>query len=315
MTEGNAPKKGKVVIADALDASAIDLLKEHFEVLDVSKEPGRLPEAMAQARGLLVRSRTKVDAALLEKAPALEVIGRAGVGVDNIDVLAAHKRGIVVVNAPGAAAQSVAELTVGLLVAIARDFGSHIPSLKEGKWTKGTNGLELSGRTVGLIGYGRIGREVAKRLRAFGMKIQAYDPYVTKADDGTSLVSLDDLLATSDVVSLHAAAMSGNQYLLDRAAFARMRKGVLILNVARGKLIEEAALIEALESGRVAGAGLDVFEEEPPRNPKLYQHPKVVGVPHIGASTREAQEKAGRTVAEDVLRVLQGETPEFPVHV
>ena len=306
---------GRVVVADALDPSAVALLRQSFEVVDVSKEPAKLGDAIGTARGLIVRSRTQVDNALFEKAPRLEVVGRAGVGVDNIDVLAAHRKGVIVVNAPGAAAASVAELTVGLLIAVARDFDQHIPSLKQGRWTKGTNGFELQGRMAGIVGYGRIGREVGKRFRALGMGVQAYDPYVQRTDDGTALVSFDQLLASSDVVSVHAALAGSGEHLFAAETFGKMRKGAVLLNVARGKFVNEGDLLAAIDSGQLYGAGLDVFEDEPPKNQKLLQHPHVVAVPHIGASTSEAQERAGRTVVEDVVRVLRGESPEFPVHV
>lgn len=304
-----------VVVADPIDAGAIEFLGHTLTVVDVSKDPAKLPEALSRAHGLLVRSRTRVDAKLLEAAPALKVVGRAGVGVDNIDVLAAHRKGVLVVNAPGAASTSVAELTVGLMIAVLRNLGSHVPALKGGKWTKGTNGLELSGRTAGLVGYGRIAWEVARRLTALGVRVQAYDPYVSSTSDGTKLVPLDELLATSDLVSLHAASTGTNRHMIDAPAIAAMKKGAVLVNVARGSLVDEAALLAALDSGHLYGAGLDVFEEEPPRNKALLQHPGVVAVPHIGASTREAQLRAGMTVAEDILRVLGGEEPRFPVHV
>ncbi len=315
MSDNSEGQPGRVVVADALDESAVALLRSHFEVVDVSKDPAKLGEAVATARALLVRSRTKVDAALFEKAPVLEVVGRAGVGVDNIDVLTAHRKGVIVVNAPGAAATSAAELTVGLLIAVARDFGSHIPALKQGQWTKGMNGFELHGRTAGIVGYGRIGREVGKRFRALGMRVIAHDPFVQRTDDGTTLVSFDELLSMSDVISIHATFVNSSEHLFRAETLGKMRKGAVLLNLARGRFVHEGDLLAALESGHLGGAGLDVFEEEPSKNTKLLQHPHVVAVPHIGASTREAQERAGRTVVEDVIRVLKGESPEFPVHV
>lgn len=311
-------KKGqrpKIVVADKLDSKALEALAKEAEVVDVSANPAGLVEALKGASGLIVRGRTQVDAKLLEAGRDLQVIARAGVGVDNIDVLAAHRHSILVVNAPAAASNSVAELTMGLVIAAARDLGSHLPALKQGKWTKGTNGMELSGRKIGFIGYGRIGREVAARARAFGMSPQAYDPYVTANRDGTPLVDLDQLLATSDVVSLHAALTDHDRHLIDRASLAKMKRGAILVNVARGPLVDEQALLEALDSGQLAAAALDVFEEEPPKNQKLLLHPKVVATPHIGASTHEAQERAGMTVVQDVLRVLHGESPEYPVLV
>lgn len=304
-----------VVVADKVDAKAIELLSREATVVDVSAKPGELAASLAHAAGLMVRGRTKVDQKLLEKAPKLQVVGRAGVGVDNIDVLAAHHHSVVVVNAPSAASVSVAELTIGLMVAAARNLGSHLPALKSGQWTKGVNGFELAGRKVGFIGYGRIAQEVAARAKAFKMTTQAYDPYVTVTKDGTPLVPLEVLLATSDIVSLHANLTESDRHILGPEAFQQLKKGAMIVNVARGPLIDEAALLAALEAGTVSAAALDVFEEEPPKNVKLLSHPKVVVTPHIGASTEEAQEKAGLLVAEDILRVLRGEHPDFPVHL
>jgi D-3-phosphoglycerate dehydrogenase len=306
-------KKARIVIADPIDASALKLLSGSMEVVDVSADPTKLMAAMPEAVGLLVRSRTKADQKLIDASPKLKVIGRAGVGVDNVDLAAAAKKGIVVVNSPAAASTSVAELTVGLMVAAARNFGNHVPSMKQGKWSKGGNGLELSGRTVGFVGYGRIAREAAKRLKAFGMKVQATDPFISSTPDGTPLVSLDQLLSSSDIVSLHANVTDSNRHMLNRDAFKKMKKGAILVNVARGALIDEEALLEALDEGKLTAAALDVFEEEPPKNPKLLSHQLIVATPHIGASTKEAQQRAGLMVAEDVLRVLKGEKPVCPV--
>lgn len=305
----------KVVVADKIDAHALARLAQEAEVVDVSANPAGLLAALPGAAALIVRGRTQVDGKLLEAAKGLEVVARAGVGVDNIDVLAAHKHSVLVVNAPAAAAVSVAELTMGLIIAAARDLGSHLPSLKAGKWTKGTNGTELAGRTIGFVGYGRIAREVAARARAFQMNPQAYDPYVTATRDGTPLMELDRLLATSDVLCVHSALTEHNRHLIDREALAKLKQGAILINVARGPLVDEEALLDALDTGHLAAAGLDVFEQEPPKNPRLLLHPKIVVTPHIGASTHEAQERAGTTVVEDVLRVLRGESPEFPVLV
>jgi D-3-phosphoglycerate dehydrogenase len=313
MTPAQGNGNIRVIVADPIDAAAVKLLSGEFEVVDVSKTPEKLSEVMPEASAILVRSRTKVNKALIDQGQKLKVIGRAGVGVDNVDLVAAGQRGIVVVNAPAAASTSVAELTVGLLVAVARNFSNHVPSMKQGKWTKGGQGLELLGRTVGFVGYGRIAREVAIRLKGFGMKVQAYDPFLTSTPDGTPLISLDELLKTSDVVSLHANATEANRHMINRDALSKMKKGAIIVNVARGALIDEQALLDALDAGQLAGVALDVFEEEPPKNPKLLAHPLIVATPHIGALTREAQERAGMVVARDVIKVLKGEKPEFPV--
>ncbi len=308
-------EKPRVVVADPIEPDALAELSKYAEVFDASREPGTLRPQLELAQGLLVRSRTRVDSRMLmEEAPRLRVIGRAGVGVDNIDVATATRRGIPVVNAPAAATASVAELTMGLLVAVARDFGSQIPAVKAGEWKKAGNGMELSGRTLGFVGYGRIAREVAVRAKAFGMKVQAHDPFLTESPDGTPLLPLDRLLATSDVVSLHANLTPENRHLINATTLARMRKGAILLNVARGALVDEEALLAALESGHLAGAGLDVFEDEPPRRAPLLAHPKVGPLPHIGASTREAQRRAGLVTVEEMAKVLQGRTPQFCVN-
>ncbi len=308
-------EKPRVVVADPIEPDALAELSKYAEVFDASREPGTLRPQLELAQGLLVRSRTRVDSRMLmEEAPRLRVIGRAGVGVDNIDVATATRRGIPVVNAPAAATASVAELTMGLLVAVARDFGSQIPAVKAGEWKKAGNGMELSGRTLGFVGYGRIAREVAVRAKAFGMKVQAHDPFLAETPDGTPLLPLDRLLATSDVVSLHANLTPENRHLINATTLARMRKGAILLNVARGALVDEEALLAALESGHLAGAGLDVFEDEPPRRAPLLSHPKVVPLPHIGASTREAQRRAGLVTVGEMAKVLQGRTPQFCVN-
>jgi D-3-phosphoglycerate dehydrogenase / 2-oxoglutarate reductase len=302
------------VVADPLDAEAVRELSRHVEVVDATSGKEVLEGALPRARALLVRSRTQVDAAMIGRAPELAVIGRAGVGVDNIDVAAATRRGIPVVNAPAAATTSVAELAVGLLVAVARDFGSQVPSVRSGVWKKAGNGTELSGRTVGFIGYGRIAREVGVRLKAFGMRVLAYDPYLTSTTDGTPLLPLDELLPKSQVVSLHTPLTPETKNILDARRLSLLPKGAIVLNVARGGLVDEQALLAALESGHLGGAGLDVFLEEPPKETKLLAHPKVVATPHIGASTHEAQARAGKVTVGEVVKVLRGEPPEFCVN-
>ncbi len=299
----------RVIIADPIDAASLDRLRRsgRCEVVDLSGTPEKLAEALPTAWGLVVRSRTKVTADVIGKATALQIIGRAGVGIDNVDVPAATARGILVFNAPLAASASVAELTVLFLLLLARELYPQIEGTRAGKWPKVGNTGELAGKTVGLVGYGRIAREVAKRLLPFDVRLLAYDPFVTSTSDGTRLVGLDELLAESDYVSLHAALTPENRHLIDGARLAKAKKGVRIVNVARGALIDEAALLEGLESGRVGGAALDVFETEPPTRSALLAHPKVVPTPHVGASTREAQGRAGTFVAEELLKALAGE--------
>jgi D-3-phosphoglycerate dehydrogenase / 2-oxoglutarate reductase len=298
----------KVVVADPIDAAAVARLRAGpCEVVDVSADPSKLAAVLPTAWALIVRSRTKVDRALIAAAPQLALIARAGVGVDSVDMVAAGERRIRVVNAPAAATASVAELSVTFYLLLVRGLLPKITSTRAGKWERGTSGHELAGRTVGFVGYGRIAREIARRLAPFGATSLAYDPFVTAPVDTTAIVTLDELLARSDIVSVHAALTPENHHLLDARAFARMKPGAFLVNVARGALVDEAALLEALGSGRVAGAALDVFEEEPPMNRALIQHPNVIATPHLGASTGEAQGRAGANVVDEVLRALRGE--------
>ncbi len=297
-----------VVVADPIDRAAVEALRAGpCRVVDASGDPKSLAAPLADAWGLIVRSRTKVTAELLTGAPHLTLVARAGVGVDNVDLAATGARGIRVVNAPTAATVSVAELTVSLYLLLVRELLPAIGATRAGKWERGTRGHELSGRTVGYVGYGRIAREVARRASAFRARAIAFDPFVASAPDGTEMVALPELLARSDIVSLHAALTPDNRHLLDAAAFARMRPGSYLVNVARGPLVDEAALLGALDGGRLAGAALDVYEVEPPMNRALLEHPRVIPTPHLGASTEEAQRRAGADVVDEVLRALRGE--------
>jgi D-3-phosphoglycerate dehydrogenase / 2-oxoglutarate reductase len=297
-----------VVVADPIDAGALALLREGpCTVVDVSADPKQLAGRLPSAWALIVRSRTKVDRSLLAQAPSLKLVARAGVGVDNVDMEAAGARGISVVNAPSGATASVAELSVALYLLLVRGLLPKVLSTRAGQWERGTSGGELGGRTVGFVGYGRIAREIARRLVPFGARTVAYDPFVTRPVDATALLPLDDLLATSDIVSVHAALTPENRHLIGVRAFERMKAGAFLVNVARGALVDEAALLAALDSGRLAGAALDVLEVEPPMNRTLVEHARVIVTPHLGASTPEAQQRAGSEVAEEVLRALRGE--------
>jgi D-3-phosphoglycerate dehydrogenase len=244
---------------------------------------------------------------LLSHAPHLELVARAGVGVDNVDLAATAERKIRVVNAPAAATQSVAELAVTFYLLLVRGLSSSIAWTRAGKWERGTHGHELAGKTVGFVGYGRIAREIARRLEPFHVRTVAYDPFVTASGDATRLMSLDELLTESDIVSVHAASTPENRHLLDARAFEKMKHGAFLVNVARGALVDEAALLAALTSGQVGGAALDVYEVEPPMNPALLAHPNVIPTPHLGASTHEAQARAGIDTVDEVLRALKGE--------
>ncbi|MGA8664138.1 MAG: hydroxyacid dehydrogenase [Thermoplasmata archaeon] len=297
-----------VVVADPIDADALARLRAGpCQVVDASADPKGLKNHLPTAWALIVRSRTKVDRTLLAAAPLLKVVARAGVGVDNVDMAATGERGISVVNAPGGATASVAELSVALYLLLVRGLLPKILSTRTGSWERGTSGHELGGRTVGFLGYGRIAREVARRLAPFGVRTLAFDPFVTKAVDATEIVSFERLLAESDIVSVHAALTPENRHLLDARAFDRMKPGAFLVNVARGALVDEAALLTALDSGKVGGAALDVLEEEPPMKRTLIEHPRVIVTPHLGASTPEAQQRAGSDVVDEVLRALKGE--------
>jgi D-3-phosphoglycerate dehydrogenase / 2-oxoglutarate reductase len=297
-----------VVVADPIDREALARLKSGpCRVVDASADPASLSAHLSGAWGLIVRSRTKVTEGLLAQAPHLELVARAGVGVDNVDLVATEARGIQVVNAPAAATVSVAELTVALYLLLVRGLYPSIASTKAGKWERGTHGHELAGRTVGFVGYGRIAREVARRVTPFGVRTVAYDPFVSKTADATEVVSLEKLLSSADIVSVHAALTAENHHLLDARAFERMKPGAFLVNVARGALVDEAALLAALVSGHLGGAALDVFEVEPPMNRELLAHPNVIPTPHLGASTIEAQARAGSDTVDEVLRALRGE--------
>lgn len=297
-----------VVVADPIDPAAVELLKKGpCTVVDASAGAAALSEHLSEAWGLIVRSRTKVNAEMIGRAPRLTLIARAGVGVDNVDVPAASARGIRVVNAPTAATVSVAELTIALYLLLVRGLFPQIEKTKSGEWRRGENHGELAGRTVGFVGYGRIAREVAGRLRSFHTHAVAYDPFVASTSDGTELLPFAEVLRRADFVSLHAAATAENVHLVDATALSRMKPGSYLVNVARGALVDELALLASLQSGHLGGAALDVFEDEPPQRRELLAHPRVIATPHIGASTREAQTRAGREVVEEVLRALRGE--------
>jgi D-3-phosphoglycerate dehydrogenase len=305
MPEGELPL---VVVADPIDPEAVDRLRAGpCRVVDATSGAEALDRALPDAWGLVVRSRTKVSQALLAKAPKLFLVARAGVGVDNVDLAAATASGVRVVNAPSAATAAVAELTVAFLLLLARGLYPRIADTKAGGWKRGENGGELRGKTVGFVGYGRVAREAAKRLAPFGVRTVAYDPFVSSATDGTTMRSLDQLLPESDFVSVHAALTPENHHLLDAGRLRAMRNGAYLVNVARGPLVDEVALLELLDSGHLAGAALDVFETEPPTGSRLLAHPKVLATPHLGASTREGQSLAGQQVVDETLRALRGE--------
>jgi D-3-phosphoglycerate dehydrogenase / 2-oxoglutarate reductase len=289
----------KIVVADDLPASALDLLRAEGWSVDArtGRPPEQLATDLADADAIVVRSATKVTSALINAAAKLRAIARAGTGVDNVDVPAASGRGIVVMNAPGANSISVAELAVGLMLSMARHVPAADAAMKQGKWEKKKFlGEEVREKTLGLAGLGRIGQEVARRAAAFDMRIIAHDPFISEdvaADLGVELVSLDDLFARSDFLSLHMPSTATTKNIVNAERLARSKKGIRIINTARGDLIDEAALADAIEAGQVGGAALDVFQKEPTVDHRLQTLPQVVATPHIAASTREGQEQVG----------------------
>jgi len=304
----------KIVLAEKVSPATLAVLaaEPDWQILtpeDVAKLPGKLPEALADADALVVRSAVQVDDALLEHAPKLRVIGRAGVGVDNIDADAATRRGIVVMNTPGANAVAVAELTIGMMIALARKLPVANVSMHNGKWEKKSlQGTELRAKTLGILGLGRIGLEVAKRARGFGMDLIAHDPFVSAAvarEAGIKLVTTEELFAESDYLTLHVGLTPQTAGIVNERTIATMKKGVRILNCARGELIEEAALVAALQSGHVAGAALDVFTVEPPVDSPFTSMWNVVLTPHLAGSTDEAQEAIGIQLARQVREFLK----------
>src|SRR6202790_988903 len=296
----------KVIVADKISDRGIALLKETgWNIVLTSKET--LPGELADADALIVRSATKVTTAILDKAPRLRVVGRAGVGVDNIDLEAATKRGVLVMSTPGGSSVSVAEHTFALLLALVRQVPKFDAAMREGRWEKSSSGAEVRGKTLGLIGLGRIGSEVASRAEAFDMRVVAFDPFISEAaarELSVELVPLDQLLAECDFISLHTAVSPQTREMINAGSIAKMKKGVRIVNAARGELINEADLAAAIKDGHVAGPALDVFAEEPPKNCPLIGLPNVIPTPHVAGSTAEAQEELGTQVALQIKDYL-----------
>jgi D-3-phosphoglycerate dehydrogenase len=298
----------KVLVREPISEAGLELLKQKFEV-DVDAD-GDLAKKIGDYDAIIIRSATHLTKELIERAERLKVIGRAGVGVDNVDVDAATRRGIVVANAPESTVVSAAEHTIGLLLALSRSIPQAHASLKQGNWDRSRfGGLELADKTLGLAGFGRIGQQVARRARGLEMNVAAYDPYVAAGRFRELMVeraeSLEDLLGRSDFLSLHLTLAPETYRLIGRDQLAIAKDGIRIVNAARGELIDEEALLEALQSGKVAGAALDVFSAEPYSGP-LLELDNVVVTPHLAASTEEAQDRAGIIVAEQVAAALEG---------
>ena len=308
----------KILITDGLDERGQSILRSSATVDDKTGiSADDLLKAVPDYDAMIVRGRTKVTAAVMDAATRLKVIGRAGVGVDNIDLEAAKKHKITVVNAPMSTSLAVAELTFALLLALAREIPRADACMKQGQWLKKElEGVELNGKTLGLIGFGRIGVEVGKRASAFGMNVIAYDPLISEDDikqRGAEPVSIQDLFAWSDFISLHLPLNVQTRDLIGPLAFSQMKDGVRIVCTARGGIIDESALLDALNSGKVAGAALDVFEKEPPGLTETVSHPRVIATPHIGAQTAEAQSRASEDIANEVLSALRGESLRWKV--
>ena len=307
-----APGRPIVVIAEAIADEGVAALSDIATVVDrVGASRDELLVAMADASAIIVRSATKVDREMIDAAPDLAVIGRAGIGTDNIDLDAATERGVMVVNAPHANTISAAEHTMALLLAQARRVSEADASLRDGRWDRSRfQGVELHGKTLGILGLGKIGTLVAQRASSFGMRIIAYDPYVSAERArrlGVELLPLDDVLATADMVTVHLPRTAATENLIDADTIASMKDGARIINVARGGIVDERALAEAVASGKLGGAAVDVFETEPTTDSPVFAVPTITVTPHLGASTKEAQGKAGVAVAEAVASALQGE--------
>jgi D-3-phosphoglycerate dehydrogenase len=298
----------KVIVADKISERGVQLLKEQAGWNTVLTTKETLEREIADADALIVRSATKVTADLLAKAPKLRAVGRAGVGVDNIDLEAATKRGVLVMSTPGGNAVSVAEHTFALMLSLARQVPRLDKAIHEGRWEKSSAaGTEVRGKTLGLIGLGRIGSEVAVRAGAFDMRVLAYDPFISEAaarEMSVELVPLEQLLAESDFVSLHTALSPATHNLISNANIQKMKNGARLINAARGELVDETALAEALKSGKLAGAAVDVFAEEPPKHSPLVGLTNVIGTPHVAGSTAEAQEEVGTQVAVQIKDYL-----------
>jgi D-3-phosphoglycerate dehydrogenase len=302
----------RILVLEGITERGAEILRSEGWTVDMEKAlpPVELAERVPPYHAILVRSGSQMNAQVIDAAKHLKVIGRAGVGVDNVDLLAATRRGVLVMNSPGGNSIATAELAVALMLALSRNLAPADGSMKAGTWDrKSFAGVELYGKRLGVIGFGRIGREVAARCRAFGMELQAFDPFVAPAvaeAAHVTLRSLEELLQTSDYLSLHTTLTPETRHLIGKDALGRVKNGVRIVNAARGELIDDEALLAALESGRVAGAALDVHAQEPPKDWRLAKHPKVLALPHLGASTREAQERVGTDIAQQVRDYLKG---------
>ncbi len=309
----------RILVAESIAPEGLAALREHHEVdVRTGLSANELRAIISEYDALIVRSQVAVDAALIAAGPRLQVIGRAGVGVDNVELDAATRAGITVVNAPTGNTIAAAEHTIALLLALARHIPAADASIRRGEWTRGPlQGVQLRGRTLGIVGLGKIGMTIAERARGLGMTLLGSDPFITAEQAvlrGVELVSFEALLERSDAVTVHVPLTRATTGLLDAKALARMKPGAFVLNVARGGIVDEAALADALRDGHIGGAGIDVFEHEPPTGSPLLDAPNTVLTPHLGASTAEAQVAVAEEIAEQVLDVLDGRPARYAVN-
>ncbi len=311
----------RILVTEKIAETGLEKLRNAGHEVDVQLDlsPEELVSSVVGAHAIIIRSATTLTKEVFEAADELVVAGRAGVGLDNVDVDAATSAGVMVVNAPQSNILSAAEQTMALILAQARNTPQAAAALKEGRWERSKwNGIELHGKTLGVIGLGRIGKLVAERARAFGMQLVGHDPFVSAdaaSEIGVELVDLDELAARSDIVTVHVARTPETLGIIGTDFLKKAKDGVRIINVARGGIVDEAALEQGLKSGKVGGAGLDVYDSEPCTDSPLFAHPNVVATPHLGASTREAQDKAGETIAEQVSLALAGDFVPFAVNI
>lgn len=300
----------RVIVTDGIEKVGSDLMKEAgLEVVEKKLTPEELLAEIANYNAIIVRSATKVTKEVIDAATQLKAIGRGGVGLDNIEVEYAKSKGIPTFNTPGASSISVAELAIAHMFAVSRFLNISSMEMREGKWPKKNfaGGVELTGKTLGLLGFGNIGRECAKRALGLGMKVIAYDPFVYTTDMDVKLCTKDEVLANSDYISLHLPLIKGEPAAVGTPEIEKMKKGVVIINCARGGVVDEAALLDGLNSGKVGAAGLDVFVNEPisDAQKELINHPRVSATPHIGASTNEAQDRVGIEIAQKIIDALK----------
>lgn len=312
----------KILVCDPISEKGIEILRSEPGVtVDVllKKTEDELCAIVPEYQAIVVRSETKITKKILENANQLKVVGRAGVGIDNIDVEAATMKGVVVVNTPDGNTISASELTMGMMLAMARHIPQADQSLRQGQWNRSKYvGVELRNKKLGIIGFGKIGSEVGKRCKAFGMNVMAYDPYMnadTAKRAGVEATDLDTILCQSDIITVHMPLTSETKHMICKEQFAKMKDGVRLLNVARGGIIDEGALYEAIVNKKVAGAALDVYEKEPTTQSPLFTLPEVIVTPHLGASTEEAQVNVAIDVAYEILRVLRGEPVQNAVNI